>query len=137
MLIEPERGRVSPNFLEYQDAEESPVAGGDDQMKKGTAGASSATDQVPVRILSTSDIAKVCCDPDDHLSPNLPSKYHHDEYDGRFHFIPGEHARQVHEAVAWEATVAATWEAEYAPLTLYIVTDIEEHDSDKENHDPN
>ena len=60
------------HFLEYQDAEESPMAGGDDQMEEGAAGTSSATDQVPVRIPSTSDIAEVHCNPDDHLSPNLP-----------------------------------------------------------------
>ena len=106
-------------------------------MEKGTAGASSITDQVPVRIPSTSDIAKVCCDPNDHLSPNLPSEYHHDEYDNKFHFVPEEYARQVHDAVAREAAVAATWEVEYAPLTLYIVTEVDDHDSNKENRDPN
>ena len=59
MLIEPERGWVSPDFIEYQDAEESPVAGGDDQMEEGATGASSVTDQIPVCIPSTSDIAEV------------------------------------------------------------------------------
>ena len=137
MLIEPERGWVSPDFLEYQDAEESPMAGGDDQMEEGAAGTSSATDQVPVRIPSTSDIAKVHCNPDDHLSPNLPPEYHHDEYNGQFHFVPEGHARQVHEAVGQEAAAIATWEAEHTPLTTYVVTDTKEHNSDKENRDPN
>ena len=103
MLIEPERGRVSPDFLEYQDAEELPMARGDDQMEEGATGASLTMDQVPVRIPSTSDIAKVRCDPDDHLSPNHPSEYHHDECNGQFHFVPEGHAHQVHEAVAREA----------------------------------
>ena len=137
MLIEPERGRVSPDFIEYQDTEESPVAGGDGQVEEGANRASSVTDQVPVHIPPTSDIAEVRCDPDDHLSLNLPSEYHHDEYDRQFHFVPEGHAHQVHAEVAREAAVATTWEAEYTPLTLYVVTDTDDRDSDKENHDPN
>ena len=137
MLIEPERGRVSPDFVEYQDAKESPMAGSDNQMEERAAGTGSIMDQVPVRIPSTSDITEVRCDPDDHLSPNLPSEYHHDEYDGQFHFVPEGHARQVHEAVVREAAAVTTWEAEHTPLTTYVVTDTEEHDSDKENHEPN
>ena len=48
-----------------------------------------------------------------------------------------EHARQVHAEVAREAAAATTWETEYTPLTPYVDTDIEAHDSDKENRDPN
>ena len=106
-------------------------------METRAVGTSLITPEVPIRIPSTSDIAEVRSHPDDHLSPNLPSEYHHDEYDGRFHFIPAEHARQVHEEVAREATVATTWETEYVPLTPYVATDVEAHDSDKENRDPN
>ena len=137
MLIEPECGRVSPDFLEYQDAEESPMARGDDQMEEGAAGASLTADQVLVHISSTSDIAEVRCNPNDHLSPNLPSEYHHDKYNGQFHFVPEGHARQVHEAVAQEAPPVTTWEAEHTPLITYVVTDTEENDSDKENRNPN
>ena len=100
MLIEPEHGRVSPDFLEYQDAADTGVEGGDDQMEARADRASPIVLEVPVRIPSTSDIAEVRCHPNDHLSPNLPSKYHHDEYDGQFHFIPEEHAHQVHAEVA-------------------------------------
>ena len=38
MLIEPECGRVSPDFVEYQDAKESPMAGSDNQMEERAAG---------------------------------------------------------------------------------------------------
>ena len=136
MLIEPKHGQVSPLFIEYQDAEESPVARGDNQMEEGATGASLTTDQVPVRILSTSDIAEVRCNPDDHLSPGLPAEYFHDEYHGKFHFVPEEHAHQVHEYVAKGAAIATTCEEEYTPITLYVVSD-DNHDSDKENRDPN
>ena len=134
MLVKPKRGQVSPDFLEYQD---TGVEGGNDQVEARTDGASPAVLEVPVRIPSTSDIAEVRCHPDDHLSPNLPSEYHHDEYDNQFHFVPNEHARQVHEAVAREAAAATTWEAECTPLTPYVATDTEAHDSDKENRNPN
>ena len=137
MLIEPERGWVLPDFLEYQDAEESPMAGGDNQMEEGATGTSVVTDQISVHIPSTSDIVEVCCNPDDHLSPSLPSEYHHDECDSQFHFVPEGHACQVHETVVWEAAAVATWEAEHTPLTTYVTIDTEEHDFDKENRNPN
>ena len=136
MLIEPERGRVSPDFIEYQDAADEGVEGSDDQVEARAIGTSPIALEVPIRIPSTSDIAEVRSHPDDHLSPNLPSEYHHDEYDGRFHFVPTEHARQVHAEVAREAAAATTWEAEHAPITPYDV-DNEADDSDKENRDPN
>ena len=97
MLIEPERGRVSPEFLKYQD---TGVEGGDDQVEARADRASPTVPEVPIRIPSTSDIAEVRNHPNDHRSPNLPSEYHHDEYDGQFHFIPEGHAHQVHVAVA-------------------------------------
>ena len=100
MLVEPERGRVSPDFIEYQDAADTGVDGGNDLMETRAIGTSPTALEVPIRIPSTSDIAEVHSHPDDHLSPNLPSEYHHDEYDGRFHFVPAEHARQVHAEVA-------------------------------------
>ena len=137
MLIEPERGQVSPNFLKYQDTADTGVEGGDNQVEARADRASLTALEVPVHIPSTSDIAEVCNHPDDHLSPNLPSKYHHDEYDGQFHFVSEEHAHQVHAEAGREAAVATTWEAEYTPLTPYVVTDTDDHDSDKENHDPN
>ena len=137
MLIEPERGRVSPDFIKYQDAADTRVERDDDQMETRAVGTSPIAPEVPVRIPSTSDIAEVRCHPNNHLSPDLPSEYHHDEYDSQFHFVPSEHARQVHEAVAREATAATTWEAECTPLTPYVVTNTEAHDSDKENRDLN
>ena len=137
MLIEPECGRVSPDFIEYQDTADTGVEGSDDQVEAGTTRESPTALEVPVRIPSTSDIAEVHNHPYDPLSPNLPSEYHHDEYDGQFHFVPEEHARQVHAQVAREAAVATTWEANHMPLTPYVVTDTEEHDSNKENRNPN
>ena len=122
MLIEPERGQVSPDFIEYQDAADEGVEGGDDQMETRAVGTSLTAPEVPIRIPSTSDIAEVRSHPDDHLSPNLPSEYHHDEYDNQFHFVPNEHACQVHEAVAREAAAATTWEAECTPLTPYSMS---------------
>ena len=113
------------------------VEGNDDQMEMRAVGTSLITPEVPIRIPSISDIAEVHSHPDDHFSPNLPSEYHHDEYDNRFHFVPAEHARQVHAEIAREAAVTTTWEAECSPLTPYVVTDAEAHDSDKENRDPN
>src|SRR6201996_575918 len=132
-LIEPERGRVSPLFLEYQD-ENARVEGSDNQVAEGAARTSKTSDEVPVRIPSTSDIAEVRISPEHHLAPNLPSEYIHDEYDGQFHFVPSGHADQVHKQVAREAAVATVSEAEYAPLTSYAIFD---DDSDKENRDPN
>ena len=111
------------------------MEGDDAPVETRTVGTSPATLEVPIRIPSTSDIAEVRSHPDDHLSPDLPSEYHHDEYDGRFHFVPAEHARQVHAEVAQEAASATTWEAEHAPLTPYVDDD-EADDSDKENRDP-
>ena len=137
MLIKPERGQILPDFLKYQDAAESPMARSDDQMEERATRASPIMNQVPVRIPSTSDIAEVRSHPDDHLAPGLPAEYSHDEYNGQFHFVPEEHACQVHAEVAQEATVAATWEAEYTHLTPYVVTDTDDHDSDKENPNPN
>ena len=137
MLIEPERGQVSPDFIEYQDAADEGVEGGDDQMETRAVGTSLTTLEVPICIPSTSDITEVHSHPDDHLSPNLLSEYHHDECDGQFHFVPAEHARQVHAEVAREAAAATTWEAEYTPLTPYVVTDTDAHDSNKENRNPN
>ena len=137
MLIEPKRGRVSPDFIEYQDAADTGVEGNDDQVETRAIGTSPTAPEVPVRIPSTSDITEIRCHPNDHLSPNLPSEYHHDKYDNQFHFVPSEHARQVHEAVEREAAAATTWEAECVPLTPYVATDTEGHDSDRENRDPN
>ena len=137
MLIEPKRGQVSPDFIEYQDATDMGVEGGDDQMEARAVGTSLIASEIPIRIPTTSDIAEVHSHPDDHLSPNLPSEYHHDEYDGQFHFVPEEHARQVHAEVAQEAATATTWETEHTPLTPYVATDTEAHNSDKENRDPN
>ena len=137
MLIEPKRGRVSPDFIEYQDAADTGVEGNDDQVETRAIGTSPTAPEVPVRIPSTSDITEIQCHPNDHLSTNLPSKYHHDEYDNQLHFVPSEHARQVHEAVAREAAAATTWEAECMPLTPYVATDTEGHNSDKENRNPN
>ena len=137
MLIEPEHGWVSPDFIKYQDAADTGVEGGDDQMETRAVRTSPITTQVPIRIPSTSDIAEVRSHPNNHLSPNLPSEYHHDGYDSQFHFVPAEHARQVHAEVAREATIATTCEAEYTPLTPYVVTDTEAQDSDKENRNPN
>ena len=134
MLIEPERGRVSPDFIEYQDAADTGVDGGSGPMETRAIGTSPIAPEVPIRIPSTSDIAEVRSHPDDHLSPNLPSEYHHDEYDSRFHFVPAEHAQQVHAEVVREAAAATTWEVEHAPLTSY---EDEADDSDKENHNPN
>ena len=135
-LIEPKCGRVSPLFLKYQETEESRVEGSHDQVVEGATGASVTTDEVLVRIPSTSDIAEIHADPDDHLSPSLPIEYSHDEYDGKFHFVPEEHACQVHEYIAREAAVATTCEEEYMPITPYVVLE-DDHDSDKENCDPN
>ena len=132
MLIEPEHGRVSPDFLKYQDMG---VEGGNNQMEAGTDRAGLTALEVPICIPSTSDIAEVRSHPDDHLSPNLPSRYHHDKCDGQFHFVPERHARQVHAAVAREAAVAASWEEEYTPITPYVVSD-NDHDSDKEIPQP-
>ena len=88
MLIEPERGRVLPDFIEYQDAADTGVEGSDDQMETRAIGTSLTAPGVLVRIPSTSDIAEIQCHPNDHLSPNLPSKYLHDEYDNQFHLVP-------------------------------------------------
>ena len=135
-LIKPKRGRVSPLFIKYQDTEESPMARSDNQMEEGATGASSVTDQVPVCIPSTSDITEVHSNRNDHLSPGLPTEYSHDEYDGKFHFVPEEHARQVHEYITRRAAVATTCKEEYTPITPYVVSD-DDHHSDKENRDPN
>ena len=70
MLIEPERGWVLPDFIEYQDTADTGVEGGDDQMEARAIRASLTALEVPIRIPSTSDIAEVRCHPDDHLSPN-------------------------------------------------------------------
>ena len=112
------------------------MARSDNQMEEEATGASLTMNQVPVHIPSTSDITEVCSNPNDHFSPGLPAEYSHDEYDGKFHFVPEEHARQVHECITRGAAVATTCEEEYTPITPYIVSD-EDHDSDKENHDPN
>ena len=112
------------------------MARGDDQMEEGAIRVSSTTDQVPVHIPSTSDITEVRCDPNDHLSPGLPTEYSHDEYDGKFHFVPEEHACQVHECIMRGAAVATTCEEEYTPITPYVISD-DDHDSDKENPNPN
>ena len=56
MLIEPKRGRILPDFLEYQDAG---VEGGNNQVEARADGASLAVLEVPVCIPSTSDIAGV------------------------------------------------------------------------------
>src|ERR1700761_6027676 len=133
-LIEPERGRVSPLFLEYQDPEDTRVEGSDEQVEARTVGTSPATLEVPVRIPSTSDIAEVRVSPEHHLAPNLSPENIHNEYDGQFHFVPSGHADQVHGQVAREAAVAAVSETEYVPFTSYAVSD---DDSDKENRDPN
>src|SRR6201996_7697807 len=133
-LIEPERGQVSPLFLKYQNPEDTGVEGGNEQVEARAVGASPTALEVPVRIPSTSDITEVRVSPEHHLAPDLSSDYHHDEYDGQFHFVPAEHARQVHEYVAREAAVATVGEVEYAPLTSYAITD---DDSDKENCNPN
>ena len=104
-LIEPECGWVLPDFLKYQD---TGVEGGNDQMEAGTDRAGLTVLEVLICIPSTSDIAEVRSHPDNHLSPNLPSRYHHDKCNDQFHFVPEGHARQVYAAVAREATVAAT-----------------------------
>ena len=70
MLVEPERGRVSPDFIEYQDAADTGVDGGNDLMETRAIGTSPTALEVPIRIPSTSDIAEVHSHPDDHLSPN-------------------------------------------------------------------
>ena len=56
MLIEPERGQVSPDFLEYQDAG---VERGNDQVEARADRASLTALEIPVCIPSTSDIAEV------------------------------------------------------------------------------
>src|ERR1700761_3749250 len=136
-LIEPERGRVSPLFLEYQNPDDTGVEGGDEQVEARTIGMSPTALEVPVRIPSTSDIAEVRVSPEHRLAPNLSSDYHHDEYDGRFHFVPEGHADQVHRQVAREAAITTVSETEYAPFTSYAISDSDQHDSDKENRDPN
>ena len=112
------------------------MARGDNRREEGATGASLITDQVLVRIPSTSDITEVRSNPNDHLSPGLPTEYSHDEYDSKFHFVPEEHARQVHEYITRGMAVATTCEEEYTPITPYVILD-DDHDSDKENCDPN
>src|ERR1700761_4380008 len=69
MCLEPERGRVSPDFLEYQDAEGSPVDQDGEGMEEGAIREGTDSSQVPVHIPSTSDISAICCLPDQRLAP--------------------------------------------------------------------
>ena len=48
MLIEPKRGQVSPDFIEYQDAADTGVEGGDDPVEARAIGTSPTALEVQI-----------------------------------------------------------------------------------------
>ena len=132
MCLEPERGQVSPDFLEYQDAEGPTVEQDGEGVETGAAGEGPDTSQVPVRIPSTSDLSAIRCTPDQRLAPDDDPDYYHNTTPGQFHFVPEGHARQV----LADLIATPVREEEQQVDVYHLTTDEEEedHDSDKENN---
>ena len=128
MLIEPEHGRVSPDFLEYQDVEGPSMEEVNTGVETGTGDTGTFPTTILISTMPTDNTALIHCNPNDHLAPGLNREYQHDITEGQSYFVPPGHAQQVLASL-----VTPTSEEEPNITPYQILSEDEEHDSDKKN----
>ena len=130
-LIEPKRGQVSPDFLDYQDKDverQSGLAEDGQGVEEGTDLAGQTPVHAPVQILSTSDITDILC-----AHNNTKEYCHNCNDDIPSVFIPSPNlARTILRVIHASQTA---FKVGAGPLTGYhLSTSSEEGDSNKENY---
>ena len=89
MLIEPEHGWVSPNFLEYQDVEGPSMKEVNTGVETGTGDMGTFPTTILISTMPTDNTAPIHCNPNDHLAPGLDHEYCHDPSHGGFYMAKG------------------------------------------------
>ena len=130
-LIEPKRGRVSPDFLEYQDTGSTNARGDQEgtSVEANGAGVEAGTDHQsppqsasPVSVTTKSDISHLLC------THNRPAEYCHDHKHNPVFVPPPEGEFIIHNVIHH---LQETQERGFGPAIRYT---LDNDDSNKENN---